>query len=171
MHQRNEYDQRGALELGEQAESRFETAAARMGFKVIDARPNQDMYEHWDYLIIKAGKQHRVEVKSMKRVDSMDPYEQSEWIWIELHGVRENDEGWLYGGKADLIAFEQSDHFIVVRRPALKNLVERLVINKEVTRSSQAEYAIYSRPGRSDKITMIRARDLFKIRYKIWRML
>lgn len=155
--------------MGTKAEEAFETAAMRMGYEVKHSNSYQDRIQHWDFSIRKKGKSLMVEVKAMKRVDSWDQDPQAEWIWIELHGVRKTDKGWLFGGNADLIAFEQSDHFIVVRRRALQMLVGELVEEKHVTKSSMAEYAIYSRPGREDELAMIRARDLFKIKYKIWR--
>jgi len=94
---------------------------------------------------------------------------QDEWIWIELHGVREHDRGWLYDGKADLIAFEKKGAFVIVRRDDLTKLVEQLVdMNTTVYLAKDARYKVYSRPGRPDKITMIETEKLAGIRWDEW---
>lgn len=161
--------------MHEKAMLRFTMAAKEKGYEVVKPiNENQIRYEHINCFIKKsiAGnvRSRSVKIVSKKRVDAWDTDSQSEWIWIELHGVRHHDPGWLYGSKANLIAFEQSDHFILVTRDSLKILIDQLIMfSKRVGKPSLAEYAVYSRPGRHDRLTMIRARDLFKINYKIWR--
>jgi hypothetical protein len=82
--------------------------------------------------------------------------------------VRKDDQGWLYG-KADLIAFELKNSFRIVRRTELLDLVEKLVdFNTKVEKSRQALYKLYSRSGRSDSLTMIKANDLLKITSLEW---
>jgi hypothetical protein len=165
---RNSYDHRGSMEMGNQAEEDFQLCALREGFTITPATSGQDTFEHWDFMLEKGEKKSRVEVKAMKRVDSWDAKTQAEWIWIELHGVRKNDPGWLLG-KADYFAFEQSDHFIIVRKLDLQRLVDQLVTKETARIPSSAEYRMYRRPGRHDLLTMIRARDLHKIKFIIWR--
>lgn len=173
--QQNKYDQRGSLEMHEKAMLRFTMAAEAKGYEVTKPiNKNQIKYDHINCFIKKivAGKMQSKSVKvvARKRVDAWDADAQSEWIWIELHGVRHQDPGWLYGTRAGLIAFEQSDHFIIVTRDSMQMLVPELIRwEKKVSKPSLAEYAVYSRPGRQDKLTLIKARDLFKINYKIWR--
>ena len=94
---------------------------------------------------------------------------QDEWIWIELHGVREHDRGWLYDGKAELMAFEKKRSFIILMRDDLIKLVEQLVdLNATVYDAKAARYKVYSRPGRPDKITMIETEKLAGIRWDEW---
>ena len=93
---------------------------------------------------------------------------QDEHVWIELHGVRKDDNGWLYG-KADLIAFELKNSFRIVRRADLLSLVKNLVdFNTRVEKPIEALYKLYSRSGRSDSLTIIRAEDLLKITSLEW---
>jgi hypothetical protein len=82
--------------------------------------------------------------------------------------VRKDDNGWLYG-KADLIAFELKKSFRIVRRADLLALVKKLVdFNPRVEEPTEALYKLYSRSGRSDSLTVIKANDLRKITSLEW---
>src|SRR5439155_23623266 len=114
-------------------------------------------------------KSFRVEVKSRKRMGRNDQDVQDEYVWIELHGVRKNDQGWLHG-KADLIAFELKNSFRMVRRTDLLDLIEKLIDFKvKVRKSNEALYKLYSRSGRSDSLTIIKSDDLLKITSLEWK--
>lgn len=116
MNQRNQFDNRDSLELGENAQNKFKKMAETKGWTVTDASSQEDIDEHWDFLIKKDDKNTKVDVKAMKRINRNDANLQDEFTWIEIHGVRPNDEGWLYGGKADHLAFETKTGFIIVIR-------------------------------------------------------
>lgn len=165
---RNRYDKKDSLELGQKAESLFARSAVKHGWIVEPAPEDSNKNEHFDYSMSKDGRSLNVEVKSLKRMRRKDSEVQDEHIWIELHGVRKDDQGWLYG-KADLIAFELRNSFRIVRRTDLLDLVEKLVdFNTKVEKSSQALYKLYSRSGRSDSLTIIKANDLLKITSLEW---
>jgi hypothetical protein len=165
---RNRYDKKDSLELGQKAESLFARSAVKHGWIVEPAPEDSNKNEHFDYSMSKDGRSMNVEVKSLKRMRRKDSEVQDEHIWIELHGVRKDDQGWLYG-KADLIAFELRNSFRIVRRTDLLDLVEKLVdFNTKVEKSSQALYKLYSRSGRSDSLTIIKANDLLKITSLEW---
>ena len=166
---RNRYDRKDSLELGRSAESLFANSAIKHGWTIQPAPEDSNINEHYDYIMSRDDKSFRVEVKSRKRMGRSDHDVQDEHVWIELHGVREDDQGWLYG-KADLIAFEMTSSFRVVRRAELLHLVEQLVDFKvKVRKSSDALYKLYSRPGRHDLLTMIKADDLLRITSLEWR--
>jgi hypothetical protein len=119
--------------------------------------------------IARGSKQYKVDVKSMKRLSRYDAKAQDEWVWIELHGVRANDAGWLYGGKADLIAFEKQHSFIIVMRTRLASLIPELVNMNTLVRSPrEAKYQVYNRPGRPDRITLIQTEKLHNIKWDEW---
>jgi hypothetical protein len=145
MHnKRNKYDKRDCLEIGQEAEAVFAGLAAQKGWRVTAASNYANVNDHWDVLIEKGSERYRVDVKGMKRVNRRDSDAQDEWIWIELHGVREHDRGWLYDGKAELVAFEKKGSLRAAR------------------------YKVYSRPGRLDKITMVEMEKLASIRCDEW---
>lgn len=167
---RNRYDKKDSLELGQKAEDQFARLAVRQGFKINASTGRGNMDEHFDYVMERDGKTFKVDVKSLKRLSRRDGGTQDTYIWIELHGVRADDKGWLYAGKADLIAFELAKSFRIVDRFELIALVEKLVdFDAKVSSPKDALYKIYSRKSRPDMLTMIRAEDLKSIRHGEWR--
>jgi hypothetical protein len=170
MHdKRNKYDKRDCLEIGQKAESVFARIAATRGWRITAASNYANINDHWDLRIEKGPEIYRVDVKGMKRLSRRDSSAQDEWIWIELHGVREHDRGWLYDGKAELMAFEKKGSFVVVRRDDLIKLVEQLVdVNTTVYSARDARYKVYSRSRRPDKITMIETEKLAGISWDEW---
>ena len=170
MHnKRNKYDKRDCLEIGQRAEGVFARIAIQKGWGVTVASNYANINDHWDLLIKKGPERYRVDVKGMKRLSRRDSDVQDKWIWIELHSVRERDRGWLYAGKAELMAFEKKGSFVIVKRDDLIELVEQLVdLNTTVHSAKAARYKVYSRPGRPDKITMIETEKLAGIRWDEW---
>lgn len=170
MHsKRNRYDTRDCLEIGERAEEAFAQIARKRGWRVTVASDHANIHHHWDLLIEKGTERYRVDVKGMKRVTRYDLSVQDKWLWIELHGVREHDRGWLYDGEAELIAFEKETAFSILMRSDLIKLVEQLVdMNTTVRSAKEARYKVYSRPGRPDKITMIEMEKLASIQWDEW---
>jgi hypothetical protein len=167
---RNRYDTKDSLELGQKAEDEFARLAVKQGFAIAASAGRDNMDEHFDYVMERDGKTFRVDVKSLKRLSRRDSLTQDTYIWIELHGVRADDKGWLYAGHADLIAFELANSFRIVDRLELIALVEKLVdFNAKVASPKDALYKVYSRKSRPDLLTMIRAEDLKGIRYAEWR--
>lgn len=167
---RNRYDKKDSLELGRRAEDAFARLAIQHGFKVMASSGKENIDEHIDYIIERNEKSKKVDVKSLKRKSRWDKELQDEFLWIELHSVRKNNKGWLYDGKADLIAFEMKDCFRLVSRLDLIAQVEALVnLEAKVTSSKDALYKVYSRKDRYDLLTMIKSDDLLRITYVDWK--
>jgi len=155
--------------MGQEAENTFRRLAEKRGWKITDATNNSNIDEHWDFLMKKGTEKYKIDVKSMKRISRNDPEVQDEWVWIELHGVRPYDRGWLYDGKADLIIFEKKASFIIVKRIDLINLVHQLVdMQTLVRRANEAKYKVYRRPMRPDLITLIELDKLNPIKWGEW---
>lgn len=167
---RNRYDKKDSLELGRRAEDSFARLAVKHGFKVTASSEKENIDEHFDYVIERDGKSHKVDVKSIKRKSREDKELQDKFLWIELHGVRADDRGWLYDGKADLIAFELADSFRIVDRIELTALVEHLVnFDAKVSSPKDALYKVYSRKSRPDLLTMLKSEDILQLRHAEWR--
>ncbi|HJS19938.1 MAG TPA: hypothetical protein VJ785_14420 [Anaerolineales bacterium] len=165
---RNKYDKKDSLELGQKAENLFAKSAIKHGWKIKPAPRRSNIDEHFDYIMSKDGKSHKVEVKSRKRRGRKDQDVQDEYIWVEIHGVRKDDQGWLYG-EADLIAFEMAKSFRIVRRADLAKLIGKLVDFGSMThKPGDALYKLYSRRDRHDLLTMIRSDDLLQITTLDW---
>lgn len=169
----HKYDRRGSLDSGNRAEKLFDKIAISMGFNVMRATLEQDMVEKWDRLLYKglktSGGMYRVEIKGLKRVKWSERL-QDTWTWIELHGVNEEDDGWLYGGKSDIVAFQRSNKFLLVERSKLIDLVNILVdFGKTVDKPENAEYKIYNRDTRPyEKTTMIELSKIEEIKFREW---
>ena len=163
MSRRNKFDTKDSLKLGDRAELSFKKIALKKGWKVTEATK--------DGQIDKIGrkKSYKVDVKAMKRISRKNPNVQDTWFWVEFHGVRSFDKGWLYDGKADLIAVERKDSFLIVKRLDLIKLAEKLVDKKSHVHSAQeAKYKLYSRSGRPDLISMIEIDKLNEIKCVLW---
>ena len=170
--QRNQFDTKDCLERGERAETQFARVAMSRGWQVTAATGRQDIDEHWDVLIEKDAKRYRVDVKAMKRINRHDAQPQDDWVWIELHGVREGERGWLFGGQADWIAFERKQSFVIVPRVSLAKLVLQMVDAKSIVSAPElARYKVYQRPHRPDKLTLIETAHLDKIKIEEWEKL
>lgn len=139
---------------GRQAEKMFAMVAHSKGFEVKASTGMQDAGEHWDILMYDDIAEYRVDVKAQKRSYRYASDFLSRWLWIELQNVH-GQNGWLYG-KADLLAFEQPQSFLLVRRRDIVDFVDKYVNLKEVVdKPWKAKYKVYTRVGRSDIITLI----------------
>ncbi|MEW6031207.1 MAG: hypothetical protein ACOYZ8_04935 [Chloroflexota bacterium] len=157
-----------SLALGRRAEELFATAAQREGWDVVHAPKEADIHDHWDFEIVKDGYNRKVEVKAMKREKRTDETMSGEWVWIEFRNVR-GEAGWLFG-KANWIAFETEDSFVIVDRHDLYQLVRRVVDrDTKVGSARDAKYKTYTRTGRPDQIAQVRLGDLEKIQIARWR--
>jgi hypothetical protein len=165
---RNQYDRKDCLELGQKAEIIFVKMAAERGWEIKSVSATENIDDHFDYRIKKGHETYKVEVKGKKRIDRADANPQQDLVWIELHGVRIHDAGWLFG-KADLIAFQRNTSFRIVKRLDLVALVCKLIDYKSKVESPQdALYKTYSRSGRSDILTMLRYEDLKEVLWAEW---
>jgi hypothetical protein len=167
--ERNKYDKDKCLERGVSAEEKFFCVANNQGWIVEPSTAEQDMNEHWDYKLTKNGQSFKVDVKAMKKIKRTELSVQDEWVWLELHGVRQSDDGWLYDGKSDLIAFEKNHSFFLVKRSELIDFLPSIInMNSLVTNVEEAKYKIYQRMGRPDKITLVELQRLEPIKFDEW---
>jgi len=157
---RNKYDKRDSLEISLSSSESFFRAGEKLGWVVAESTQEQDMNEHWDYRIFFGSLSHRVELKAMKRLSRQEEV-QDTWAWIELHGVRSWDKGWLINSKADYICFERLQRFEFYPRLELLERVLSLVdLTKWVVTSKEAKYCLYSRETRPDILTMVEYKKL-----------
>lgn len=125
----------------------------------------EEQFRHIDFISETLG---TFDVKARKRINRSDNSEQDQFVWIEFKNVAGN-EGWLYG-QADFIAFEQLDHFIVVKREHLVGLAENKCNLKEIVQTSnKALYRGYTRKGRKDLISIIKMSDIKQLPIQIYK--
>lgn len=165
---KNRFDKKDSLELGDSAEELFILMAVRLGWKISASSKEQNIDEHWDYLIEKEEQQFKVEVKAEKRIQRSDNGSQADFTWVELRNVR-GKVGWLFG-KADLIAFEKEKTFFFVKRLELLSVVNQKVnLVAKVKSAKDALYKIYTREGRKDKLTLLPTHDIEPILFMEWK--
>jgi len=165
---RNKFDKKDSLELGEHAEGLFIVLAVKSGWKISASSKEENIDEHWDFQIEKSSEAFKVEVKSRKRVTRKDEGLRTDLTWVEIHGVRPQDTGWLFG-KADLVAFEKETTFLIVKRLDLLALVNKKVnLVAKVRDPQDALYKIYTRVGRKDKLTLLLTKDIEEIKFLEW---
>ena len=159
---RNQYDSFNCLEQGNSAEELFRLTAYSKGYFTTPATKKENIYSHIDIWILKhTPKQHptpiSIDVKASKRISRSDDISSTrdDLLWIELHSVRPNNKGWLYEGKADYIAFEQTDCFILIKRDKLIELIPLHTGKTFVSTPDQAKGKLYRRHGRCDLLTII----------------
>ena len=169
INSRNRFDKKDSLELGQKAEGLFVDTAQKSGWRVSVSSKVENINEHWDYQITNGEENFKIEVKSAKRIQRNEIGLQFEYTWVEIHGVRPKDAGWLFG-KADLIAFEKESSFIFVKRLDLLAVVNKKVnLVAKVQDPKDALYKIYTRDKRKDKLTLLPTRDIEEIKFMEWK--
>lgn len=129
--------------------------------KVVYSNAHQDMKEHWDVQVDGV----KFDVKAMKRISRSDSSPTNLYNFLELKNVRGNP-GWLYG-KADAVAFETENKWILVKLKDLQELAATKVQKIYVKKSKDSLYKLYRRFERLDLVTMVHSMDLVEISYDI----
>lgn len=160
MRYRNRYDFSGQCsEKGHDAESLFAKIAESKEWSVTKATRKEQL-DHIDvWLSNVSDEKYSIDVKARKKINRKDEDCTDELLWVEFKNVAGND-GWLKG-KAQYIAFERENDFILVRRKALLGLCSAIIdFKKNVDKAQDALYSIYRRKNRKDEISIIKFSDI-----------
>ena len=153
---------RHALEMdhGEKAEKLFRDIAIQEGYSVKKSTRYSNIAEHIDFhLTSKIGfNNFSVDVKARKKPSRNATWYEDQEVWVEFHNVA-GKEGWLYG-KADKIAFEREDDFVIVPRFELTKFCEKSVAPFFVKNAKEALYKSYRRNNRKDVISKVLMADI-----------
>ena len=144
------------------SKQKFLQSCTNKNFTVQQSSKLEDIHEHWDFKVNNST----VDVKALKRINRSESMFSTEYTQDELQNVRGNT-GWLFGD-ADYIAFEQLNHFLIVKRSDLIGFCEKNIKDQFVDRASQAIYKKYQRKNRQDIISLISLKDLVSD-VKVWR--
>mgnify|MGYP003342329040 CR=1 FL=1 len=146
------------------SEQRFHNICVSKNWNISKSSENQDIHEHWDFKV----RDSLIDVKGLKRTARSDKNFNQEEIWVELQNVR-GRKGWLRG-KADYIAFEHEDYFLIVNRQELLDWCKKKIkISSFVSNPRQALYRLYQRKNRKDIISIIKTED-FKKDIRTWKL-
>lgn len=150
----------GSDEMGKAAEVNFVNCCRQNSIEPTKSKPHADMFEHWDFRV----NGYRVEVKGRKRLKRSDTSVNDDVIYIEFKNVRGND-GWILG-RADYIAFERPNGFLIVPRVALLDLARLLIGDKWADRPTL--YQNYRRRDRPDEhVGLIKTSDLHNLPHRL----
>jgi len=136
---------------GESAETRFviDYLVALGRPKLIEfSNGYQNMQEHWDLAIDDV----RIDVKGQRRLSRAGSFNE-EFAIFELLNVN-GKTGWGYG-KADIIAYEFAEEWVLVERSALADYVFSNVDLSEVVYTFSGPLKNQTRKGRNDSFTWI----------------
>lgn len=141
---------KNSIQNGEATEKIFQKTFENKGFDVIKSNKFVDIYEHWDFFIMNSNKSFRVDVKGEKKSN----LRRENLVWVEIKNVK-GDDGWLYGGKTELIAFETENSFLLFNRQQMQEFVELNLQRVWVKDKRDALFKLYSREGRKDELTLV----------------
>ena len=154
MYYQHRLDPQGlAANLGGKAEDKFETSCMKAGFEYERATRNSDpkfdeaRRGHWDFIVCS----QKVDVKGMKRFHRHDPEVQADYICLELRGSGwKGNSGWLQG-KANGIAFEQPNTWLIFGRQDLLNWINKTMKTRwdHTLHSTEEDIEIYKTYRRS----------------------
>ena len=144
-----------------QQEDNFAKLLEQKGYgKTLHSTKNQDYKEHWDVKLINNKKNILIDVKAMKKIKRSDEKVNENYHYVELkNGAGYN--GWLYSGKANCIAFEMINKWIVVDKTKLIKL-----INDKCLDNLMYEYPMpykHYHHNDNDDIVLVESNDLIKI--------
>jgi|TARA_R110000824_G_scaffold356208_2_gene543412 hypothetical protein len=153
-----------SIKEGEQGEKRFKNIIESFGLLAREASFKENVHDHIDFFVNGETEKLKdfkfsVDVKARKRKSRGSDRYDDEYTWIEFKNVQ-GKKGWLYG-KADKIAFEVEDGFLMIDREELvKWCEEKVDFKKSVRTAASATYKVYTRKGRDDLITRIKTEDI-----------
>lgn len=170
MAHRNKKDKTGkCYTRGKKAEKLYEDILKSRDIESEEVKGKRQWVDHIDFLLTHPdGSEESVEVKARKKSSRSDDKVQDEWIWIEFKNVQGKD-GWLYG-KADRIAFQVEEGFVMIDRKKLVKLAEKLIdLEDIVKKSSDAQYKGYRRWNRPKELVgMLKMDDIKSLDHELW---
>lgn len=122
------------------------------------ATKKEDILEHWD--ILYGTKKY--DIKAPKRINRHNNYSM-QFTWVEFQNVN-GANGWIYG-KADYIAFDFLNRWVIVSRIELKNMIlSKIKVRKIMLKTQNVEpYIPYRRKNRRDIIILVPVKDIEQI--------
>lgn len=153
--------------MGTQAERSFVQLCSVAEYPIRSATLYENTVLHYDYVVRHPDLEYvRIEVKSIKsRRRGLPP--DPRVIFIELKDIHGN-AGWLYG-RADFIAFQQLDGFMMIPRTKLVKLAETYLQEFRIVYQSGLHHTLYSRPNRQDLMMVLDVADVEHLAVPFWR--
>lgn len=146
-----------SYKTGNLGESRFQNALELNGINYTKSSKEDNIKGHIDFYVNNRG----VDVKGFKDSHSKG------FVVIEFKNVQGN-AGWCSDeSKAEYIAFEMIDYFIMVKNKELLDYCRANVCNEYSDKFDLVGCykKLYSRKNRSDLMTVLKTKDLFNLNF------
>ena len=150
-------------QFGKSAEERFNELLEKHNYLDIRRSTNEeDRLLHIDYFATHPvlNKEISFDVKAHKKLNRHDKEGTNDFIWLELKN-NYGYKGWLHG-KANFIAFETGDSWLIVNRIKLINLVKLKCKDLKPQRTKEV-YKVYRRYGQKDAVVLALTEDIKQI--------
>ena len=150
------------------AEKYFQILAIQNGWKVIPSSNKENSKEHWDFNISQDNETYNCDVKCIKKINRRDNIFQDNFCWIELE--KNGNKGWLFSDKSNIIAFETTDKFLLIKVCDLQTIVNKQIKDIYVTDPQLAVNKKYVRvfKGKKDILTLIDTKIIKNKSLYIW---
>lgn len=132
--------------------------------KTKHSEPDIDYKEHWDIELINKGKRILIDVKAIKKIEHKDKEVNDTIHYIELKNSAGYD-GWLKAGKANCIAFEMKNQWVVVDRDKLQKFILDKCIDEKMYDKPMLYKHYHHNP--KDDIVLVETNELIKIARQI----
>ena len=159
-------------------------ALKKVGITIVrPATKDEQVNEHWDFLVEYKGIQKKLEVKGLKRLNRSDANRSGSTVVLEWQACRYIDDinrpGWIQG-KYDIIAFLMDGEFWVFERDTLLNWFISTFNPENMPVCDSPKYGkklhtMYTRKGldrqpRYDKWLIVLKEELRKVPHKVWKV-
>ena len=159
-------------------------ALGKLGIIIIRvATKDEQVNEHWDFLIAYKGIEQKLEVKGLKRLNRADIKQSDKTLVLEWQACRYINNikrpGWIQG-KYDIIAFLMDGEFWVFKNNILLEWFVSTFDPEKMPVLDSPKYGkklhtMYTRKGldgepRYDKWLIVTKEELSKVPHKVWKV-
>jgi len=132
----------------------FIELAKQRRFTCIMGSPFDVMYAHRELRLVK-GPYNQEDFWLVVRPMSQSSAPGPNGVWLHVHGVRPDDEGWVIAGQAHFIAFETPTEYLICSRRALWAYLDKKVLREMVSSPEQADHKCYKEGPLNEVITWV----------------
>lgn len=137
--------------------------AKARGFTCFLASPFDYLYSHRELRLVK-GAYNQEDFWVVVRPASAGVAPGENGLWLQIHGVRPDDEGYIISGQSHFIAFQTATEYIICSRRALWAYVDRHVVREHVPSADLADHKYYKEGPLNEAVTWVSVDAL-----KAWR--
>lgn len=137
-----------------QALDEFINLAKERRFTCMLASPFDLMYAHREVRLVK-GPYNQEDFWLMVRPLSSGPAPAPKGVWLQVHGVRPDDDGYIISGQSHFVALQTDKEFLICSRRALWAYIDKHVLRETVTTPEQADHRYYKPGPLNEAITWI----------------